>query len=137
MKKLISKYQIGGWFPIGYDNNIYRPTYGIMLPEVRVVAKGDPRKVNNDYYKAHSRARANVQQAVQEWDDRDRLVLNTMLGVGATPVIAAHPLSFILGVAGGEGVNTGIRGVSKGRYKDFAEWSSNLITGDNSIAVFE
>jgi hypothetical protein len=39
MKKLINKYQVGGWFPIGYDNNIYRPTYGTMLPEVRVVAE--------------------------------------------------------------------------------------------------
>ena len=39
MKKLINKYQVGGWFPIGYDNNIYRPTYGTMLPEVRVVAR--------------------------------------------------------------------------------------------------
>lgn len=116
------------------DNTVYQPTYGTLLPEVKITAKGDPRKVNNDYYKAHSRARANAQEAVQEWDDRDRLVLNTMLGVGAAPVIAAHPLSFILGIAGGEGVNTGIRGVSKGRYKDFGEWSSNLITGDNSIA---
>ena len=115
------------------DNNIYY-SRNSLLPEINITAKGDPRKVNNDYYKAHSRARANAQQAVQEWDDRDRLVLNTMLGIGAAPVIAAHPLSFILGIAGGEGVNTGIRGVSKGRYKDFGEWSSNLITGDNSIA---
>lgn len=132
MKKLINKYQVGGWFPIGYDNNIYQPTYGTMLPEVKVIAKGDPRKVNNDYYKAHSRARANAQESVQQWDDRDRLVLNTMLGVGATPVVAAHPLSFILGLAGGEGVNAGIRNTTK--YNDFGEWSSNLITRDNSIA---
>lgn len=86
MKKLIKKHQVGGWFPIGYDNNIYRPTYGTMLPEVKVTAKGDSRKVNNDYYKAHSRARANTQQAVQEWDDRDNIVSNLLLNLASIPL---------------------------------------------------
>lgn len=85
MKKLIDKYQIGGWFPIGYDNNIYRPTYGTMLPEVKVVAKGDPRKVNNDYYKAHSRARVRLQSRVA--DRTDYKGLNPVNILEYTPVI--------------------------------------------------
>ena len=47
------------------DNRLYQSSFGTMLPEVKVSAKGDPRKVNNDYYKAHSRARTNIQEAVQ------------------------------------------------------------------------
>jgi hypothetical protein len=86
MKKLINKYQLGGWFPIGYDNTIYRPTYGTLLPEVRVVAKGDPRKVNNDYYKAHSRARADAQSTVQNWDERDSRVAELMLSLISIPL---------------------------------------------------
>jgi hypothetical protein len=68
--KLINKYQAGDKLVEKYkygiptaevtDNRLYQSSFGTMLPEVRVVAKGDPRKVNNDYYKAHSRARANL-----------------------------------------------------------------------------
>ena len=85
MKKLINKYQVGGWFPIGYNNNIYRPTYGTMLPEVKVVAKGDPRKVNNNYYKAHSRVRAELQNRVA--DRTDYKGLNPVNILEYTPVI--------------------------------------------------
>jgi hypothetical protein len=70
MKKLINKCQVGDKLVEKYkygiptaeetDNRLYQSSFGTMLPEVRVVAKGDPRKVNNDYYKAHSKARANL-----------------------------------------------------------------------------
>ena len=46
------------------DNNIYY-SRNSLLPEINITAKGDPRKVNNDYYKAHSRARADLQYNVQ------------------------------------------------------------------------
>lgn len=84
MKKLINKYQIGGWFPIGYDNNIYQPTYGTMLPEVKVIAKGDPRKINNDYYKAHAAERAAFQDRVARREGQD-WIPKTMLGLAALP----------------------------------------------------
>ena len=84
MKKLINKYQVGGWFPIGYDNNIYQSKIGI-LPEVTVTAKGDPRKVNNDYYKAHAAERSAFQDKVARRVDQD-WVPQTMLGLASVPL---------------------------------------------------
>ena len=55
------------------DNRLYQSSFGTMLPEVKVVAKGDSRKVNNDYYKAHSRARADLQSRVADRTDYEGL----------------------------------------------------------------
>ena len=66
------------------DNTLYKPSYGTVLPTVEVTAKGDPRKVNNDYYKAHAAERAAFEDKVarrvaQGWVPR------TMLGLAALP----------------------------------------------------
>ena len=103
MKKLINKYQSGDKLVEKYkygiptaeetDNRLYQSSFGTMLPEVKVTAKGDPRKVNNDYYKAHSRARAKLQNRVA--DRTDYAYLNPTNILEYTPVIgdaldAAH-----------------------------------------------
>lgn len=70
-------------FPIGYDNNIYY-SRNSMLPEVKVVAKGDPRKVNNDYYKAHAAERAAFEDRVARREGQG-WVPKTMLGLATLP----------------------------------------------------
>lgn len=48
MKKLINKYQVGGWFPIGYDDNVYRASY--TLPEIKIQSNRPEWQNNlNDY----------------------------------------------------------------------------------------
>lgn len=66
------------------DNNIYY-SRNSLLPEVKVVAKGDPRKVNNDYYKAHAAERAALQDRVATRTDYKALNPTNILEY--TPVI--------------------------------------------------
>lgn len=95
MKKLINKYQAGDKLVEKYkygiptaeetDNRLYQSSFGTMLPEVTVTAKGDPRKVNNDYYKAHSKARSDLQSRIA--DRTDYKSLNPINILEYTPVI--------------------------------------------------
>lgn len=66
------------------DNNIYY-SRNSLLPEVNITAKGDPRKVNNDYYKAHATERAALQDRVATREDYKALNPTNILEY--TPVI--------------------------------------------------